>query len=359
MACPVLGCVILLYKLIGAARGQRDRTTLAFCLYAGLSALSYLVLLPPIKARADGWTGLPHTAGLVTGVSVLGLTAAQQYLLIHWTYPPEMARDKMRRRFFFWAVVLAAYVGTYLVFGPGQQQFHYFYLENARKIWQAPYLVLYVLACIVGQVDVVRHCRRYAKIANRAWLRRGMLTAAVGGVFIMVYCAVRVADLVAEPFGIDMHALEPVAWTFGDAGTLLSLFGWVLPVLGPRLSLLAQWCRDYRTYRRLYPLWRALYEEVPEIALGPPPSQFSDMLRLRDMGFWLHRRVIEIQDALRALRLRTSDGSSAGLPTVIAVAVARVGGRGDAPAAPRDRDYNDEVMWLTELADELVAHRRG
>jgi uncharacterized protein DUF6545 len=358
-ACLLLGCIIFLYKAIGVVRGQRDRTTVVFCLYVGLSALSYLVLLPPIKARIDVWTGMAHSSGLAAGVCVLGLTAAQQYLLIHWTYSPELARPKLRRRGVFWTVVLVAYVAMYLVFGPGQQQFHYFFLENAHKVWQAPYLLLYVLACVVGQADVVRHCRHYAKIADRAWLRRGMLTAAVGGGFILLYGTIRATDLVAEPLGVDMHSLEPVTWALGDTGALLSLFGWILPMLGPRLSSTAQWFRDYRTYRRLYPLWQALHQEVPEISLGPPPSRFSDVLRLRDVGFWLHRRVIEIQDGLRALRSRTDDSPSGDVRAAIASAAARVSRRGDMPAASEDRDFDDEVRWLSELAGELVAYRRA
>jgi hypothetical protein len=341
-------------------RGQRDRTTVVFCLYVGLSALSYLVLLPLVKARIDGWTGIPHTAGLATGVCVLGLTAAQQYLLVHWTYAPELARPKLRRRGVFWTVVLVAYVALFLVFGPGQQRFHYFVLENAAKVWHAPYLLLYVLACVIGQADVVRHCRHYARIADRVWLRRGMRTAAVGGAFILLYGTIRTADLLAGPLGVDLRRLEPVTWALGDVGALLSLLGWALPMmLGPRLSSMAQWFRDYRTYRRLYPLWRALYQEVPEISLGPPPSWFSDVLRVRDVGFWLHRRVIEIQDALRALRSHPDDRPGGAVRTGIDLATALVSRRADISAAAKDRGFDDEIRWLSELAGEFVVYRRA
>ncbi|WP_410567551.1 MAB_1171c family putative transporter [Amycolatopsis sp. cmx-4-61] len=356
--CLAFGCAILLYKLVGVARGRRDRATVVFCLYVGLSALSYLVLVPPIAARLDGWTGVPQTAGLLSGVCVLGLTAAQQYLLVHWTYSPELARHKMRRRCSCWVLALVAYVGTYLVFTPGNQRFQYFYLENAHKLWQAPYLVIYALACVVGQADVVHHCRRFAKIADRFWLRCGMLTMAAGGVLILMYGTIRVVDLVAAPMGLDLRALEPVAWTLGDAGALLELLGWVVPVLGPRLSATKRWLRDYRTYRRLYPLWRTLHQQVPEVALRPSRTWLGDVLRLRDVSFWLHRRIIEVHDALRALRLRTDDRSSEGVPAVIAGAVARAGDDGP-PMAARDRGPDDDVTWLIELADEVAAYRRG
>lgn len=58
----------------------------------------------------------------------------------------------------------------------------------------------------------------------------------------------------------------------------------------------------YRSLRRLYPLWMALYRATPEIALLPPPSRLADVLTLRDPTFRLYRRVIEIQDGRLALR---------------------------------------------------------
>lgn len=61
----------------------------------------------------------------------------------------------------------------------------------------------------------------------------------------------------------------------------------------PRLFRLA-WL--WSTYWRLYPLWDALRQAVPEIELAPEPGTRWD-IRYR-----LHRRVIEIRDAQLALR---------------------------------------------------------
>lgn len=63
-----------------------------------------------------------------------------------------------------------------------------------------------------------------------------------------------------------------------------------------------RWYRDYRSLRCLYPLWRDLCRRVPSVALVPPPSALRDRLRIRHLDFWLARRVVEIQDARRALR---------------------------------------------------------
>jgi hypothetical protein len=49
-------------------------------------------------------------------------------------------------------------------------------------------------------------------------------------------------------------------------------------------------------YRRLYPLWRDLYQVVPRVAIDPPTRS------LTHLSYRLHRRVIEIYDGLLALR---------------------------------------------------------
>ncbi|QUQ66635.1 MAB_1171c family putative transporter [Kutzneria sp. CA-103260] len=350
--CLVVGFAILLHKVWGLARGQRaDAVAVAFCLYVGLSALSYLVLLPPVYVFVDELTGMPNSAGLCSGMSVLGLTIAQQFLLMHWTYRPADAKRRVRNRFTLAAPIFTGYVVTYFVFEPRQRRFDDFYVQYTHQLAQAPYLVIYILACIIGQVDVVRHCWRYAKISHRGWLRRGMVTTAIGGAVILVYCAVRVADLLAGPLGGDLRPLEPLAWACGDIGSMLALIGWVLPTIGPRLSAARRWLRAQRDYHRLYPLWRALCAEVPVVALDPPTSTWRDFFRLRDIDFWLHRRVVEIQDARRALR-RGED-----VPTAIAATQARADDR--AEVAPADRDLRDEIRWLTEWADEFVAYQRS
>jgi len=50
----------------------------------------------------------------------------------------------------------------------------------------------------------------------------------------------------------------------------------------------------------MYPLWSAVRRAAPDIALFPISGP-SELLRLRDLDFRLHRRVIEIRDARLAL----------------------------------------------------------
>jgi hypothetical protein len=84
----------------------------------------------------------------------------------------------------------------------------------------------------------------------------------------------------------------------------LLVIGSTMPSWGPRVGIpaLYRWAERYRACRRLYPLWRALCEVDPGMALVPPPPAWRDAMIVRDLGFRLYRRVVEIHDGQLELR---------------------------------------------------------
>jgi uncharacterized protein DUF6545 len=100
-----------------------------------------------------------------------------------------------------------------------------------------------------------------------------------------------------------------------------------------RLSARLRPVREAGTYLRLYPLWRLLYDTVDGIALeAAPRSRLADLAALRDVGFRLQRRLIEIDDGLLRLGPYLA---SAGLDFDTIVAAAR---RHSAARARREAD---------------------
>ncbi len=85
---------------------------------------------------------------------------------------------------------------------------------------------------------------------------------------------------------------------------MLTIVGSTMPAWGPHAGIpaMCDWYARYRSLRRLYPLWAALYRAQPEIALLPPPSAIQDALVFRDLGFRLYRWVVEIRDGYLLLR---------------------------------------------------------
>lgn len=346
--CMVVCAAILAHRAPALIRGPRDLVSVSFSLYVLLSALSYLVLLPSVYVAIDGFTGLPNSAGALSAYCVLGLTGAQQVVLAHWTYPPDRARRQALLRVLLILALILGHLVTFLIFAPAVQKFDDFYVLYTRQLFDAPYLVIYLAGCILGQVDVVRNCRRFARIAERGWLRRGMLVTTVGASMILVYCGIRFLDIVAGALHLDARGLEPAAWLCGDAGSALALIGWALPTAGPRLSAIGRWYRNYRAHVFLYPLWKTMCDAAPAVALDPPGSRLRDLFRVRDIEFWLYRRVIEIQDARRAA-LSDVDNELGSLTDRL-----RTG-----PEPPGEGDLAREVEWLTSVSRRLVAERRS
>ena len=77
-----------------------------------------------------------------------------------------------------------------------------------------------------------------------------------------------------------------------------------MPGWGPGAGIPTLYHRaaQHRALRSLYPLWRDLCHASPDIALLPPGSRLADTLAVRDLGFRLYRRIVEIRDGSLALR---------------------------------------------------------
>jgi hypothetical protein len=154
--------------------------------------------------------------------------------------------------------------------------------------------------------NVVRLSWRYAGVAVHPTLAFGLRLVALGGLAGLGYVANEGVRVVAARLGLG--DLAPGSETLTRAliaGAIgLTVVGSTLPAWGPQLGIarLSRWVGRYWSYRQLYPLWLALYRASPEIALLPPPSAWADALTVRDLGFRLYRRVVEIRDGCLALR---------------------------------------------------------
>jgi hypothetical protein len=370
--CFVLGLTVLVYRLYEHLVGPRTLLPLVLTTYMAASTVSFFVLLPPVYAAIGRLTGVPNLAGAISGVCVLILVSAQQVLLMHWTHSPALARTAVRRRLSLIGLALGAYVAAFAWQIPVQQRFDDFYVHYSKHVQGAPYLVIYIVTCTLAEIDVFRYCLRYVRIAPPSWLRRGMVVTVVGAGAILAYCVIRIADLVGGAADVDLRGLEVPAWLFGDVGSALSLTGWVLPTVGQRWPAVVAWGRTYRRLRELYPLWALVLRAVPGVALEHPTSRLRDLMRVRDLDFWLYRRVIEIEDGLRVLQ-PAALGEPCGpapaslVPAEVAALVDVL--RDQDVAARRDhrsrtstdlvqadsRDYADNLDRLTALARRVRA----
>ncbi|MFJ1865944.1 MAB_1171c family putative transporter [Streptomyces sp. NPDC088097] len=386
--CAIVGLAAFAYRLPDLLRRRQDIALWALCVYFLCSGISFLVDLDQLRLHISGFFGLPNITSLITQVAVVVLTAAQQVVLVYWSSPPAEARAMARRRVSFFGVALVVLVAASLAVGPvtKSETATSTILLSIQDGRYALYMTFYLLICAVGQFETVRLSLRFTTMANRQWLKVGMRTVTVGASMILVYCVTRGIQIAGTRLDYDAAALDPVQWTCGSVGALLQIFGWTIPSWGIRITLARGWLRSYRSYLRLRPLWWALYEASPDIALDPPRSWLRDLVPPRDPHYSLYRRVIEIRDGqlilrtslsladfsrvARSLELPEDPTSPLGEALQVRAVLSRPAqeradradacdATSDIPARPPYEDFRDEVDWLTRVASQFDALGRG
>jgi len=296
--CAAVAWVTLAYCLQGLRRDWRDPARATLCAMVALLGVAFTAAIPPVSAGLDRLVGIPNIGAFCIHVTAVASSFAVQVLLMLWACPPAQAWPRIRWRLVGLGVVLSVMTTLFVLAGVRERAPH-FLLQHADHPLVAAYILFYSGSLTVGLVAITRMCWRYAAVVGSPWLRRGLRITAAGCAFTLVYCAARIADVVAALLGVDPAGWEFVVPLCAGVGTLLGFLGLTLPAWGPRLF---GWVAQYRAYQQLYPLWTALYRAVPEIALHPPRSPLADRIMARDLDLRLYRRVIEIRDAQLALR---------------------------------------------------------
>ncbi|MDQ3576269.1 MAG: hypothetical protein M3443_01400 [Actinomycetota bacterium] len=297
--CAAIAWICLLFKIPALRQGRRHPATISIALFYLFMGLTFTISDPRVWAIIDRGTSIPNLALLLSQGCVMGVAGTQLAALTWWIHPADRARPLVWRR--SWAIVgvFAAMIVLFAMAGLTEPDTTTAAVRYAGHGLYSVYLMLYVTAFAVAEFALVVYCLRYAKIIDVRWLRAGLRLAAAGGIGGLIYVAARYADVVAGPLGLDPQKWEFAARLGAGLGGILTLIGWSLPGWGPQLGALRGWLGRHRDYRRLYPLWSALHQANPQIALDPDSGH---RVGWRDLDFLLHRRVIEIRDGQRWLR---------------------------------------------------------
>jgi hypothetical protein len=114
------------------------------------------------------------------------------------------------------------------------------------------------------------------------------------------------AFLASRVVAVFTFSSVPVVW-----GTYISSIHTTGVALGCAIAAFIPVGKDLAARRdcnALYPMWKALCDALPHIALYPPRSHVADALTLRDSQFRRHRRLIEIRDGLLIMKDWVSAG---------------------------------------------------
>jgi hypothetical protein len=299
-----LAWAVVAYKLPSLLRSPKDPARRSYWLSLFAMAAALTVLLPQVYLWLDRVTAVPNLSRLL-GDS-LGIVAAWagQSLLLYANYPVVEARPRSQRLSWALVAVLAA-MAVCFALAPAQPEDRAFTGHYAHVPAILAYRLIFLGWLGVAMVNFTRLSWRYAHVSLHASLRAGFRLVAVGGVLGLGY----VANEVLRSGATYLNVADPLpAARLSQlliAGFMATgLIGTTMPAWGPHAGIpaLVDWLHRYHSLRRLYPLWRALYQASPQIALFPPVPFLADILAWRKLEFRLQRRVVEIRDGQLMLR---------------------------------------------------------
>lgn len=308
LALAVTGFLLLLWP---PRHLRRDHALAALTGVYGFSALSFLVSLEPVWKALDEATGRPSTGILAAFGSVVALLALQPVVLAHWALPPQEARKRTRQCLAAGAVVVAALVVLFFQLTPtGRTTPQGFTVNYVHTGAYQAYLTLYIIAYTIGETVLAVGCWKAARRTDEVWIARGLRIVGIGAVMTFGYSAVRLGYVVAVLSGLPQPsaAAEEFAWICADGGTALCLVGFFVPTVALHaVPYVRSRLRAHRDYRSLAPLWEAVHEAVPTIALHSTRTVAGSRMRVRAITWHLYRRAVEIRDGQWALQACLED----------------------------------------------------
>ncbi|MFD4671464.1 MAB_1171c family putative transporter [Lentzea sp. NPDC058450] len=352
----VAGCTALVLRLFQLHRGDANPAMRWITASLGILTFSLVLQFKVVHTAVDAVTVL-NMAGTLSNCATLLAAACAQRGFLHVVRPGARANTLLRWTF----GVIVLVVVLFLLVPSNYEEV----LANAGEPIQVPVTsaagYLYLVSLTVLCVGLIRTSWAYVLVAERFSLRYGLVAISVAAVIAIAYTVVRLAAMVTYQLGVVVPAIRGnlIGDLYLTAAGLVFL-GIALPLVGGRLGLdhLAHWWRVDRSYRRLDPLWRALHDEFPGLALDAPTRHAG----FRHPEHALYRRIIEIWDGRLRLRPHLDPaavpGGSAAEAALIADGLRRrregvpvTDGRAAADNRPDDPDA--ELGWLIEVSRAL------
>ncbi|MGH3719405.1 MAG: MAB_1171c family putative transporter [Pseudonocardiaceae bacterium] len=353
------------YKAAGLWN-QPSRPARAFT--ATLYALSAALTLraPVIAQPINNTVHVPNLTVLVGNAMTLISAYCVLTVLVYFTDPTgHRSRRKSRLWITLLIVALTAMTGLF-VWASASPPADFLEHRSAQSL---AYVLIYVTYLAAGMTAACRLSLRYARHTADPYLRVGLQLVAMGSAVGILYCLIYAYNTVAPRTrlaqlapGVVTSAVLPVTCC------ALLVIGSTIGGWGPRLREGWDWLADYRSYRKLGPLWRALAAVAPEAI---PPADMASLT----IGQKRYRRVIEIRDMVLTLRayrdpaIAAAAAGEASLAAAAAVEAAVIasairarregrpaaGGPDIALPAQLGTDLTTESHWLEAVSAALQA----
>jgi hypothetical protein len=303
--CSLIGWATLVYKLQDLRRAPRNPMVWSVCSTLFLAATAVFFAAPRAIAFVNRVSGVPNLGAPLVYALLLALSASSLALITYWRYPPARARRTARAWVLTYALLVAVLWALFVLGETPVERRVDFDTYYATTPYTVEFILLYLLAMTVAMVGLIRTGARWARVAGRPWLRRGLRLIVAGSAGALAFALAKLVAVAGVWAGRDWAFLSTdVAPVFAVLGLLLSAAGYALPASGQHLTRLRGRFDRYRAYRDLYPLWDALRRATPAIV---PPARVPWW----DLELRLTRRLAEINDGRLALRSHTDPRAAA------------------------------------------------
>ena len=293
LACGSIGILILLYKLPDLRRRWSSPQLWSLCVLILAATLVMTLAAPVFVDMVYSLTGVPNLdAPIVYSLEVV-YSAAALCLVLFWRFPAEVAWRRVRWIIPCYTAVILAMAVLFAVSDVHVVLEVDFITYYATEPTVAVFLTAFFVSTIIADVALVYQCAKGGRMAGEAglpWLRRGLRFYATAVWFGVVTYIVLLAILVLDWFGI--RQLDPVstaAPALGALGIIPAIFGFVLPIWGPRRPVVRRWLRKWKNYYTLRPLHQVLRHVNPGAVTVAAGKQLDPHHRVR-------RQLIELNE---------------------------------------------------------------
>lgn len=372
--CGAISLFAVAYKLRDLRRDRGNLSLRGMCATRLFMALAYLCLTPAAYVRIDRLAGVANLCTLLGDGFIVAGALSSHLMVLGWFNSPEDTRRKARRISLAYSAALIALVALFVrapLRGehPVDFETRFGHLDTAGL-----YSILYLTTYGLNLINTARWTLPSSRTIQRPWLSSSLRLTAVGSLCVMGYVTGELVGLVGRWAGTDRFDMAAILFAplLANLGSLVIVGGYTLPGWGRRIM---GNLRQRRSFRRLYPMWFALYQATPDIALFEPRSARTPLF-VRDVETHLYRLIIEIRDGQRSLRpyldataarsalriaqqtaLRRTEPEVTAEAFVLALGI-RCKGRGavggtvtEHNASPPGVNLAAELFWLERVAD--------
>ncbi|WP_234433886.1 MAB_1171c family putative transporter [Streptomyces rimosus] len=275
---------VAIWRSPSAVRAVKQRPVwIAFTSIAAATTLGHSA----VEGLLNGATGINNLATLGKNLlGILGCSAILQFVI-------SMARPQAictsRRALTACGLTSAFALAFLFALTPRPHNVDNFFEASTGQPLGTAYCCVFLVYLGVSMVIATWLFMSYSRHAGAAWLRVGLSFLGIGTATGALYTAFRTAHMLTrlahQPFLTGDNTAQAVADVIEYTAIAFIIIGNSVPACGVLWGSLSDW----RTLRRLRPLWNSLTGAVPDIVLEAPIHRGP---RIR-----LHRQIIEIRDA--------------------------------------------------------------